>query len=111
MRLTQSTGEASTDRLNLPPGESTPFVSSLRQMLHTFLEDHWPSAEKEAAKAAAKGGAAGAGGTPTSHSPARPTNHTGDGGEALRSALSARISALELPDNFLDVLIDELGFS
>ena len=114
----QSTGEAAADAAGLRPGTPCALLSTTRTMLAHFLEAHFPT--KMAVPAGvldASGGSEvvvideeeGGGGA----SPA-PAATWGQGGEdpelvAAKEGLLARVAALQLPPNFLDLLIDQLG--
>ncbi|KAI3433451.1 hypothetical protein D9Q98_003264 [Chlorella vulgaris] len=122
----QSTGEAATDSLHLQPGDVCGFISTTRQMLVQFVEAHFPTTlalEQQQPEGEGEGGqhsgaaAADSGGMSPSHQQqqqAEQQQQQGGGeGDAtsvqLKASMLERIADLDLPPNFLDQLIDELG--
>ncbi|EIE19331.1 hypothetical protein COCSUDRAFT_19644, partial [Coccomyxa subellipsoidea C-169] len=115
----QTTGEAAADAMGLEPGQACGWVSTTREMLHRFVETHFPVLRETA-----KGGAhlsfhssgitklqfvdAGKGSIqPQAGQPER--QPVVQEAAELKVALLERIAALKLPPNFLDQLIDSLG--
>ncbi|KAL4859390.1 Protein strawberry notch 1 [Chlorella vulgaris] len=128
----QSTGEAATDSLHLQPGDVCGFISTTRQMLVQFVEAHFPTTlaleqqQQQQGEGEGEGGqhsgvaAADSGGMSPSHQQQQQAEQQQQqqqqgGGEEdatsvqLKASMLERIADLDLPPNFLDQLIDELG--
>ncbi|KAK9798140.1 hypothetical protein WJX73_007295 [Symbiochloris irregularis] len=90
----QSTGEAAADALGLEPGQACGFVSTTREMLSRFVTSHFPTQYEPSTDAVVKPDMVG-----KSHPVCL----------AAKQALLERVAAADLPPNFLDELIDELG--
>eukprot|EP00878_Enallax_costatus_P032695 GHUV01035950.1.p1 GENE.GHUV01035950.1~~GHUV01035950.1.p1 ORF type:complete len:643 (+),score=180.98 GHUV01035950.1:954-2882(+) len=89
----QSTGEAAADAMGLEPGPLPGFVSPCKELLVRFIQQHFPIHHPQAPEAAAMG-------LPPEAIPAC---------QQMRQQLLAQVTTLDLPPNFLDQLIDELG--
>ncbi|KAF8066309.1 strawberry notch-like protein [Scenedesmus sp. PABB004] len=92
----QSTGEAAADALGLEPGPVPGFVSPCKELLERFITTHFPVLADRQAQQQAQ----------------QQTQQPGGGAgalAALRAELLKTVAALDLPANFLDTLIDELG--
>lgn len=114
----QSTGEAAADALNLQPGETRGWVSVTREILLQFVANHFPTTRPQQAPPAGSGAdgdgsngmaAAAAGSSGATHGSGTALAEEISQAVGLKEELLARIQALELPPNFLDELIDELG--
>lgn len=118
----QSTGEAAADAAGLRPGATCSLLSTTRAMLAHFLETHFPTKMALPAGALDGDGAAPGGsevvvideedGGASQQGAAAAT--WGQGGEdpelvAAKEELLGRVAELQLPPNFLDLLIDQLG--
>ncbi|KAF6265497.1 hypothetical protein COO60DRAFT_1623874 [Scenedesmus sp. NREL 46B-D3] len=89
----QSTGEAAADAMGLEPGPLPGFVSPCKEMLLRFIQQNFPEHAAQSPEAAAMG-------LQPEGIPACRT---------LKHQLLAQLASLDLPPNFLDQLIDELG--
>ena len=115
-----STGESAESGLELAPGMRVDdFVSTTREMLLGFIKNHFPVHIADVAAAPAPGdfndGGFNEGGADLDFAqPPQPSGTPGALREdaecvAARDTLLEMGEALELPPNFLDELIDELG--
>ncbi|GAX84898.1 hypothetical protein CEUSTIGMA_g12319.t1 [Chlamydomonas eustigma] len=97
----QSTGEAAADAMNLSPGEVLPaFVSPTKEMLHRFVHVHFPTVVHHV-----EDGNPDLDGGDSSVAGSREVPELVQMKEELHEA----IEAMQLPPNFLDHIIDELG--
>ena len=112
----QSTGEAAADSLGLQPGDQRGFISTTRQLLLHFVDNHFPTTlaleenqqqgQHEGAQGELESGGSGGGGEDAS--PGRQQQGQQQGGEEeptsvqLKGKLLERIAGLDLPPNFLD---------
>ncbi|DBA97285.1 hypothetical protein WJX77_012218 [Trebouxia sp. C0004] len=88
----QSTGEAAADAMQLEPGQMCGFVSTTRELLSRFVTQHFPVRYE-----------------PGPNEPADADRPEVPECIAARDSLLQRISALDLPANFLDELVHQLG--
>ncbi|MEW5313763.1 MAG: hypothetical protein WDW38_005303 [Sanguina aurantia] len=91
----QSTGEAASEAMNLQVGYVTGFVSPTRELLMQFVQSYFPVLKAQPPGAVDNGIVAPSEVIPECIQ--------------MRDALLASISALTLPPNFLDLIIDQMG--
>ena len=112
----QSTGEAAADALSLQPGDVCGFISTTRQLLLNFVEQHFPTTlaleEQQQQQQQEQGGweegGQGGSGPPSGRQQSAAAAAAQRAGEEdptsveLKAGMLERIAALDLPPNFLD---------
>ena len=97
----QSTGEAAADALNLEPGCQCEFISVCREIMIQFVLNHFPNPAKKTSDYSGSYD----GNYLSNEEITRQTKEIVE----IKKNILDRISMIDLPPNFLDDLIDQLG--